>query len=401
MSARKRDKDLPVWLVGSDIDAELERLQAQRAMHTARDSVPHASDIVHQIPVYQGTSVRKIARLGESQSSVVKSLQQEWARVLLDGAGALVIRNAVDDLAMLDEVTVELQAILEEESQGHPVADHFAAAGSNSRIWNAHEKLCMRAPELFARYNANDALALVCRAWLGPAYQITAQVNIVHPGGRAQSCHRDYHMGFQDSTVLGEYPAHVHALSPLLTLQGGIAHSQVPLETGPTQLLPFSQKLVSGYMSVKDLRIQEHFEQHYVQLALDKGDMLFFNPALFHAAGDNDTADQHRFVNLLQVGSAYGRTLEILDRARMSVALYPALQSMQKAGTLPARGIVQAVEACAEGYAFPASLDLEPPVNGLAPASAQAVMLNALYEGLSADDFTSLVHEHQALKRSC
>lgn len=34
--------------------------------------------------------------------------------------------------------------------------------------------------------------ALACEAWLGPGYQITAQTNIVKPGGKAQQPHRDF-----------------------------------------------------------------------------------------------------------------------------------------------------------------------------------------------------------------
>jgi len=303
---------------------------------------------------------------------------------------------------MLDEVSDVLLQILEEEStENNAGADHFAAAGTNSRIWNAHEKLCMRNPQLFARYNANDAFALVCGAWLGPGYQITAQVNVVHPGGRAQVCHRDYHLGFQGREVLVEYPSHVHSLSPLLTLQGGIAHSQVPLASGSTQLLPFSQQLLRGYMDVHDQRFIDYFNKHRVQVPLDKGDMLFFNPALFHAAGDNDTTDFHRFVNLFQVGSAYGRTLEIVDRARMSIHVYPVIQSMLEAGSLSQRDVGNVVAACAEGYPFPANLDLEPPVGGLAVPSQQAVMLKALKEGMQASEFTRLIHEQMSLKRSC
>lgn len=389
-----------VGLCHSDVDADLEQLKHLVEMQTDAASVPHAIDVVHQIPVYQGDTIRAIAERGHSDPESVIAIQQEWIRVLKDGAGVIAIRNAVEDLALLDDVTAELQQIINDESQMQTAADHFAAGGSNSRIWNAHEKLCMRNPELFARYNANDSLALMCRAWLGPAYQITAQANIVHPGGRAQSCHRDYHLGFQDSALLSEYPAHVHSMSPMLTLQGGIAHSEVPLESGPTQLLPFSQKLLTGYMTVSDSRVRDHFLKHHVQLSLGKGDMLFFNPALFHAAGDNNTDDLHRFVNLLQVGSAYGRTMEILDRSKMSIALFPVLQSLKSAATLTERGIVQAVEACAEGYAFPASMDLEPPVGGLAPASGQAMMLRALEEGVSAADFATMVHSQKALKRS-
>ena len=43
---------------------------------------------------------------------------------------------------------------------------------------------------------ANEAIQ-GCEAWLGPNYQMTAQVNLVHPGGDFQQAHRDYHLGFQ------------------------------------------------------------------------------------------------------------------------------------------------------------------------------------------------------------
>lgn len=33
---------------------------------------------------------------------------------------------------------------------------------------------------------------MVSEAWLGPGYQLTAQVNVVRPGGKAQEPHRDY-----------------------------------------------------------------------------------------------------------------------------------------------------------------------------------------------------------------
>ena len=37
-----------------------------------------------------------------------------------------------------------------------------------------------------------DGRALACEAWLGPGYQITAQTNVVKPGGKPQQPHRDY-----------------------------------------------------------------------------------------------------------------------------------------------------------------------------------------------------------------
>ena len=43
--------------------------------------------------------------------------------------------------------------------------------------------------------------------------------------------------------------------------------------------------------------------------------------------------------------------------------------------------------ASAEGYAFPTNLDRDPPLGGLAPASPQAVTLQALREGWPAEQY--------------
>jgi hypothetical protein len=158
----------------------------------------------------------------------------------------------------------------------------------------------------------------------------------------------------------------VHRLSPALTLQGAVAHTDMPAETGPTMYLPHSQKFLPGYLIADDQRFRAHFAANHVQLPLAKGDAVFFNPALLHAAGTNRTADVRRMANLLQVSSAFGRAMEAVDRAAMSAAVYPALRAMRAAGAAP-QAVANVIAACAEGYPFPTNLDRDPPVGGMAP----------------------------------
>jgi ectoine hydroxylase-related dioxygenase (phytanoyl-CoA dioxygenase family) len=114
-----------------------------------------------------------------------------------------------------------------------------------------------------------------------------------------------------------------------------------------------------------------------MQLPLRKGDVVFFNPALFHAAGANRTAGVRRMANLLQVSSAFGRAMEAVDRAAMSAAVAPALQAMADDGASPA-AIANVIAACAEGYPFPANLDLDQPVGGLAPPTQADILTRAV-----------------------
>jgi ectoine hydroxylase-related dioxygenase (phytanoyl-CoA dioxygenase family) len=302
-------------------------------------------------------------------------------------------------MTAIDRTNDHFWAIIEEERLSNVGGgDHFAKPGANDRIWNALEKLCLRDPAAFAAYYGNAVVALVSEAWLGPAYQITSQLNVVNPGGAAQVPHRDYHLGFQSPHAIERFPAHVHHLSPMLTLQGAVAHCDMPLETGPTLYLPFSQSYLPGYMAAGRAEFCDYFEAHHVQLPLAKGDAVFFNPALFHAAGTNRSKDVRRIANLLQVSSAFGRAMESVDRLKMSLRLYPALKGLLDDNAIMSAQADNAVAACAEGYAFPTNLDRDPPIGGMAPKSQQDLMRQALKEDWAPEVFAEEV-EAQAWRK--
>ena len=343
-------------------------LDALVRIPTSHADYPLARAISQGVPVYDGAQIRAASPAAQ------QVLMAEWCTVWRDGPGVLVLQAAFADLAVVDAATAQFHQLIAAERLTGTKADHFAKPGANDRVWNALEKLCVAAPGVFAAYYGNPLLAWVCEAWLGPAYQVTSQINSVNPGGAAQMAHRDYHLGFLGPARAARYPAHVHRLSPALTLQGAVAHVDMPLESGPTLYLPHSQKYLPGYLVAGDPAFQAYFDAQHVQLPLKKGDAVFFNPALMHAAGHNRSAGIYRMANLLQISSAFGRAMESVDRLRMCQALYPALQSM---------GVVEqacAVAACAEGYAFPTNLDRDPPLGGLAPESQQGLMLRALQE---------------------
>ncbi|MFP6560204.1 phytanoyl-CoA dioxygenase family protein [Paraburkholderia sp. B3] len=369
------------------------------ALLERRDPTPlrFASAVGQQIPLYDCRALRHVVA-DERQRA---GLQAEWARILHDGAGVLVLQRAYDDVGPVDEATAVFESIIRtERANGNGAGDHFAKAGANDRIWNAQEKLCLQAPAVFARYFANPMLAAVAGAWLGPAYQMTSQVNVVRPGGEAQLAHRDYHLGFLTAGEAERFPAHVHRVSAFLTLQGAVAHSDMPVESGPTKLLPYSQRYAEGYLAWRRPDFREYFEAHFVQLPLEKGDALFFNPALFHAAGANRTADVQRMANLLQISSAFGRAMESVDRRRMCEALFPVLRDDRAAGRMTDGEIEAVIASCAEGYPFPANLDRDPPVGGLAPRSQQAILRQALDEKWPDTALAEALREYDRRRRT-
>lgn len=368
-------KDI-VWPSAPDLDAFASDVERG----TDATETPTALSVEKGVPIYDGATVDG-------------GVAQEWVRVLSQGAGVFVIKRAFADLDALDAATRVFQDIIAAEREaGATAGDHFAAAGTNDRIWNSAQKLCLRDPGVFARYMGNPVIDLACRAWLGPGYQIATQVNQVRPGGKAQAAHRDYHLGFMTGDQMASYPPHVHSFSPMLILQGGVAHSDMSPEAGTTKLLPRSQRFQDGYVAALRDDFRDYFEANHIQLSLAKGDAIFFSPALFHAAGANRSKDVVRMVNLLQVASPFARHMEQVDRTTMCLALFPHLAGLGEAER------TAAIAAAADGYPFPTNLDLDPPVGGLAPPTQQDLLAQAVREKWTQAAFKTALEE-QAAKR--
>jgi ectoine hydroxylase-related dioxygenase (phytanoyl-CoA dioxygenase family) len=391
MSTLASPRTTPGWFTADD--CRLDDFRATVETTTELADYPHADEVRENVLVY-GSRLRDAVATPEGRRQV----QAELARALADGPGIVVFAGAFPDTAVVDRATAVFEAMIaDQKAAGVVGGDHFAKPGANDRVWGALDKFALRDPEAFAAYYGNDVIALVSEAWLGTGYQVTSQVNVVNPGGQAQVAHRDYHLGFMSEEQALAYPAHVHRLSPAMTLQGAVAHCDMPVVTGPTMYLPHSQKYAPGYVAFHQPEFTAYFDEHFVQLPLQKGDAAFFNPALFHGAGTNRSADVRRMANLLQVSSAFGRAMETVDRTAMVCALYPVLLAQQAAGA-DERTLRNVLAASAEGYAFPTNLDRDQPSGGLAPETQAELVRRALRARWAADvldrDLTAQAERH-------
>ncbi|KAI3395135.1 hypothetical protein diail_1750 [Diaporthe ilicicola] len=372
----------------------LERFAAMCSQRATREHYPLAAKVDSNVPIYDlpDYSALPAAERG--------ALQDEWYHILHSGPGVFVTKGLFRDRAVLERANRAFYTIIEQEREGGvSQGDHFAAAGKNDRIWNSFSKHALADPASFAAYYGNPFIGLISSAWLGGGYRVTAQVNNVRPGSTAQVCHRDYHLGFQTAEGAAAVPRAMHAASQYLTLQGAVAHVDVPPESGPTRLLPFSQAFEEGYMAYRRQEFVDYFQDHYVALPMEAGDGIFFSPALFHAAGENVSAGVDRMANLLQVSSPFGKPMESVDALPLLDACW---------GEIVARhareGMSDEVEAllCAicEGYPFPTNLDNNPPrPGGLAPVSELDVVLRGLEEGWSRDKLVEEFKAHQSRSR--
>jgi ectoine hydroxylase-related dioxygenase (phytanoyl-CoA dioxygenase family) len=370
-----------------------------------KTTYPLACTVEQNVPIYDLAALEADPQQPIT-ATAISNLQDEWHHILHKGPGIFVLRGMYAPSRYAQTLTSTNTAfnsiIAKERASPTSKGDHFAAGGTNDRIWNSFSKHALEDPASFIEYYSNPWLATVCSSWLGPGYRVTAQVNAVHPGGAAQESHRDYHLGFQDADSCAAYPGPTHLTSQFLTLQGAVAHSDMPVESGPTRFLPFSQTYAPGYLAWRRPEFRAFFLERFVALPMGVGDGVFFNPALFHAAGANvmeaGSGGFRRVANLLQVSSAFGKAMEMVDAVPLIERCWNGLvKRYQDAGGMfagsdldpekysrEAREVRAFIQAVAEGYPFPTNLDRRPPApSGMAPESEQDVVMRALEGGWS------------------
>jgi len=354
----------------------------------SKTNYPFCSFIEKKVVIYKGEKIRSM--INSSKSFELKS---ELHNCLKEGPGVLIIQNAFPEKKIIDRATeIFLGIIKKEKETAKHHGDHFAIPGENERLWNSLQKLCEIDPKAFISYYENPVLRFVSEAWLGPFFQMTSQVNIVKPGANEQEPHRDYHLGFQENSLVSKFPISSQILSQFLTLQGAIAHSDMGIPSGPTMILPFSQQYTLGYMAWRNSKFKDYFKKNAIQIPMKKGDTMFLNPALFHAAGKN-TESKDRIANLIQVSSAFGKALESVDRTKITKLIYPILLEKKKKDLLSFNKSQTIGTSVADGYPFPTNLDLNPPYEDSTPLNMQLLLEKALSETWPVEKFNVTIEK--------
>src|SRR3982750_4388960 len=159
-------------------DCRIEDFRAVVETTTDLADYPYADEVRENVLVY-GARLRNHVATPEGRRDV----QAELARALADGPGIAVFAGAFPDTGVVDRATAVFEAMIaEQKAAGVVGGDHFATPGANDRVWGALDKSAAPDPEAFAAYYGNDVIALISETWLGRGYQVTSQVNVVHPG---------------------------------------------------------------------------------------------------------------------------------------------------------------------------------------------------------------------------
>ncbi|KAF5368060.1 hypothetical protein D9758_004470 [Tetrapyrgos nigripes] len=389
---------------------------------TSASDYPLASSIAQDlIPIYDCPSLRASGKLILVWTNPANlPLREEFIRALKSGPGVVVFRGAFASDDTEEKEFDKGTEVLKELIEGQRKQD-TKKRDENYIVPNTNQNWAKRDPKSYSDYYKNDVIGLASGAWLGPWYQMTAQISQCVPGNKAQKMHRDYHLGVCDRfphkrgdevispSAAPLFPAHMHASSHYMTLQGAIAHVDMPLESGPTMFLPYSQLYDLGYLSTSVEEYHDYFIANHIQTPLKKGDAVFFSPGIYHGAGQNNsgvktnTPPVNRIANLLQVSSAFGRPSDNVDRRATTNYVYAYLLE-QRAKFKETGGkegysddeLWNILCSTAEAYLFPTNYRF---VHGHFQAPQIEVVWKALMEGKPAAELAKVLEQEENLSK--
>src|SRR5271165_6102339 len=100
-----------VWLTEDGCDLEAFRALVERKVDPA--DYPYASDVISNVPIYQGDAVRAAGASSESRIEMLA----EWVEALTDGPGIAVFRRAFADPAPIEAANAHFWAMIDDQNR--------------------------------------------------------------------------------------------------------------------------------------------------------------------------------------------------------------------------------------------------------------------------------------------
>ena len=272
-------------------------------------------------------------------------------------------------------MTAAFDAIIADERRaGGPAGDHFAKAGANDRVWNALEKLAVRDPETFVDYYANDVLALVSQRLARPGLpgHLAGQRRPTRRAGAGPAPRLPPRLPVERPAV-EQYPTHVHLLSPVLTLQGAVAHSRHAGRERPDDVpavLPPVRARLPRLAAARVPRVLRASTTCSCRCA--RATPCSSTRRCSTAPGPTSPPTSSAWPTCCRSRRPSAGRWRPSTATGSCRAVYPVL--LRRAAGAPDAALAHAVAAAAEGYPFPTNLDLDQPVDGLTPPSQAEIV---------------------------
>ena len=176
-------------------------------------------------------------------------------------------------------------------------------------------------PELLMELINNKNLTTLIDLLLGFAKYGSVTGHLISAGGDRQQSHVDYptHIGsgaFWENSIekfknlTTNYQ--VNHILPYYSVQVLISTCYMDVKNGSTEVVPCSHLLKDIDLLIHDKKIYNYFEKLFVNVTLDKGDILIFNRRLCHRGGKNLSSNPRNSL-ILQCVWMWGIGQEIIE----------------------------------------------------------------------------------------
>ena len=198
-------------------------------------------------------------------------------------------------------------------------------------------------PDLLVKILSNKAFTKVADILLGFSKIGSCTGHWIEPGGDRQLSHVDYpvHIGsapFWDNSIIKFKQLttnyQLNHILPYYSVQCLIATDKMDITNGSTEIVPGTQKINNLDLLLHNPKIYERMEDKFMNVTLEKGDILFFNRRLCHRGGKNLSQSRRnsliiQCVWLWGVGQEIIESDKVIDRLSKS-SYFQSLNTREK-----------------------------------------------------------------------
>tara|TARA_B100001094_G_C18184880_1_gene803142 strand:- start:45 stop:935 length:891 start_codon:yes stop_codon:yes gene_type:complete len=158
------------------------------------------------------------------------------------------------------------------------------------------ERLSIQNPKLLMKLINNEKLNKIIDILLGFGTIGSMSTHCIKPGGKRQKSHVDYplHIGSglfweNNKNLIDEYLTkyQLNYIMPYYSVQCFIASDSCDESNGSTELIPGSHTIIDVDKKILDNNFYNSLEDKFINVKLEKGDVLLFNRGLIHRGGYN------------------------------------------------------------------------------------------------------------------
>jgi hypothetical protein len=176
-------------------------------------------------------------------------------------------------------------------------------------------------PSLLVEIFSNSTLTTIIDILLGFGVYGSATGHWINPGGKRQKSHVDYPLHLFSSPF---WNGNINNLKRFITkrqlntvlphhsVQVLIASDAMDETNGSTEVIPCSNTINDIDISVHNENLAKLIEPHFVNVSLNKGDILIFNRRLIHRGGENISSKRRNSL-ILQCVNLFAVPQEIYD----------------------------------------------------------------------------------------